>query len=132
MAKFLWRLAILAAITLTAASLSPLDRVSLGLTAKHHHRAFHWVAFGGLSLLLALLTRTLPQRLLTTTAVISLGALIEYLQHAIYRHPIETLDIRDDTYAALTSLICVYLCSSVAKKAFTKLQKIFSTLFSIT
>jgi hypothetical protein len=68
----------------------------------------------------------------TTTAVISLGALIEYLQHAIYHHSIETLDIRDDTYAALTSLICVYLCSSVAKKAFTKLQKIFSTLFSIT
>lgn len=105
---------IAAAVLLTAGSLSPLNRVKLGLAVKQHHRAFHFLAFGGLASLLALLTRTLPQRLLTTIAVIALGILIEFLQHAIYAHPIETWDIRDDLYASLTGLlfslllICVY------------------------
>ena len=103
-------------IVLTVGSLSPMSRYRLGLAsanpsavatvlARRRHRIAHWLCFGGLAFLLALLGRNTRQRVLAATAVAALGLLIEYFQHTIYSNPIETWDVRDDTCASLAGLI---------------------------
>jgi hypothetical protein len=83
--------------------------------ANHRHRIAHWLSFGSLAFLLAIISRTLPQRLLTTTAVVSLGIAIEWVQHIIYHNPVETWDIRDDAYAALAGLLLALFAISVKR-----------------
>ncbi len=111
-----------AATLLTAVSLSSVNRYKLGFAsanrsteaaAKRRHRLAHWLAFGGLAFSLSLLGRNFAQRLLALTSVVSLGAFIEWLQHLIYTHPLETWDIRDDSYGALVGFLAAPLALAV-------------------
>jgi hypothetical protein len=112
-------------ILLTIVSLSSVNRSRLGLQAsgpsnristRHRHRLAHFVAFGGLTFLLALLTRRLATRISALVAVIALGSLIELGQHKIYSIPVETGDIRDDCYGALAGLLAGTSFISVSRK----------------
>jgi len=103
---------------LTITSLLPLDRYKLGMAStdrsaavavKQRHRIAHWLSFGGLAFLLALLGRNTRQRCLTAAAVATLGLLIEFLQHVIYANPLETWDIRDDLWASLVGLVGAFV-----------------------
>ncbi len=98
---------------LTVASLSPVDRYRAGLAsyspqtglfANRRHRIVHWVSFGGLAFVLALLGRNTKQRVLASATAAGLGVAIEYLQYVIYVNPLETWDIRDDLCASLVGL----------------------------
>lgn len=98
---------------LTVVSLSPVDRYKAGLAsyspqsglfANRRHRIVHWVSFGGLAFVLALLGRNTKQRVLASATAAGLGVVIEYLQCVIYLNALETWDIRDDLCASLVGL----------------------------
>jgi hypothetical protein len=76
------------------------------------HREIHWVAFAGATLLLLLLSRTRAQEILAAAGILLLGASLETLQHLIYSHPMEWLDIGDDAIAALAAIM-IYLGISI-------------------
>jgi hypothetical protein len=109
-------------ILLTAASLSSVNRFRLGLAAlnradhagaKSNHRVAHLASFGFLAFLLVLLCRSPSRRIVALAAVIALGALIELLQHLIYSTPLETWDIRDDSYGALGGFVGATLLTAI-------------------
>ncbi len=51
----------------------------------------------------------MASRVLALASVAALGVLIEWLQHLVFANPLETWDIRDDTYAALVGFLCALL-----------------------
>lgn len=114
------------AILLTLVSVSPLDRTVLG-TASRFHRPAHWLAFGFLAFLLALLVRSPTQRLFGLAAIVALGAFIECVQYLLYTQPLETWDIRDDICGALFGFVialayrwssrCRSFCLSATRRA---------------
>ena len=97
-------------ILLTLASLLPVNRIRVGtqsntrstqVAARSKHRILHWLVFGSLSLLLALLGRSFATRLFGLSGVIALGVLIEWCQHLIFGFRLEVWDIKDDTYGSV-------------------------------
>lgn len=113
---FVWLLLIGWGLTVTTVSLSSLSRYKLGLrspvpsaqrSAHHNHRLAHFAAFGSLSVLLGLLTRRPSSRIVSVVAVIALRAAIEVAQPWIYVIPVETADIRDDSYGAVAGTLCI-------------------------
>jgi hypothetical protein len=62
--------------------------------------------------MLVLLARTRRQEILGASAMVGLGVLIEVLQHLVYRHPMEWLDITDDSLAVLATLAIYYQMGS--------------------
>jgi hypothetical protein len=67
------------------------------------HRGIHWLAFAGTAFLLLLLSRNRRQEIRSAIGVFLLGLSLEYLQHLIYRNPMEWRDVRDDTLANLAA-----------------------------
>ena len=67
------------------------------------HREIHWLAFAGGALLLFLLSSTRRQQILRAFAIFFLGLSLEFLQHLIYRNPLEWRDIADDGVAILVA-----------------------------
>ena len=68
------------------------------------HREIHWLVFAGAAFLLLLLSRTRRQELCSVTVTFFLGLSLEYLQHLVYHHTMEWLDVRDDALAILVTL----------------------------
>jgi hypothetical protein len=67
------------------------------------HRELHWVAFGGAALLLFGLSRSRRHAIWSAIAICALGFSLEFLQHQMYRNPIEWWDVRDDFLAVLAA-----------------------------
>jgi hypothetical protein len=67
------------------------------------HRGIHWLAFAGLALVLLLPSRNRRQEIHSVIAACLLGLSLEYLQHLVYRNPMEWCDVRDDTLAILAA-----------------------------
>ena len=67
------------------------------------HREIHWLAFAGAAFLLLAASRNRRQEIRSTVALFLLGPPIEYLQHLIYRNPMEWWDVRDDTLTILAA-----------------------------
>ena len=63
------------------------------------HREIHWLAFAVATFLLLLLCRNRRQEIESAIGVFVLGLSLEYLQHLIYRNPMEWWDVRDDSFA---------------------------------
>jgi hypothetical protein len=68
------------------------------------HREAHWLAFAGAAFLLLALSRNRLQQICSAIALFLLGFSLEYLQHLIYRGPMEWWDVRDDTLAIFFAL----------------------------
>jgi len=64
------------------------------------HRLYHVASFGSAALILLLIADNGPRRLAALLGVVTLGVLIEFLQHSIYSIPVEWWDIRDDSVSA--------------------------------
>jgi hypothetical protein len=91
-------------------------RPSAGLnhiSSNGNHRVAHWASFGVLSFLVALLGRNRSQRFIALAGVIALGVVIELLQHLIYLSPLETWDMRDDSYGAIAGFIVATLLVAI-------------------
>jgi len=73
------------------------------------HRGIHLLAFGVGAFLLFSLSRTWRQQALSALATCSLGLLLEYLQHMIYRNPMEWWDVRDDTFAVVLAFLVMHI-----------------------
>jgi hypothetical protein len=73
------------------------------------HREIHWLAFAGVTFLLLLLSRNRRQEIRSAIGVFLLGLSLEYLQHLIYRNPMEWRDVRDDTLAILAAFALYHL-----------------------
>jgi len=99
--------------------LASTDR-SAAVVVKQRHRIAHWLSFGGLAFLLALLGRNTRQRLCAAAMVAALGVSIEYLQQAIYANPLETWDIRDDLWACLAGLVCALIIHAAKARLSSK------------
>lgn len=67
------------------------------------HRGIHWLAFAGTALLLLLLSRNRRQEICSAIGTFLLGLSLEYLQHLIYRKPMEWRDVADDILAVLAA-----------------------------
>ena len=67
------------------------------------HRGIHWLAFAGTAFLLLLLSRNRRQEIRSIIAACLLGLSLEYLQHIIYRKPMEWWDVRDDILSILAA-----------------------------
>jgi VanZ family protein len=113
-------------LILMIVSLSPIDRVKLGtqphghldeVSAHRNHRVAHWLSFGSLACLLALLTPGIRLRVLGLTGVVAFGALIEYLQSLIYSHAIETWDVRDDACGAFAGFVSAVVILAIRRRA---------------
>lgn len=101
---------------LAAVSLQPW-RPGAGASLSQVHRPFHFAAFALTALLLwrflVVVDRTFPaSRILTARAWLSalvativLGGVLELMQHAIYRNPMEWWDVRDDALAAIAAVL---------------------------
>jgi hypothetical protein len=76
------------------------------------HRQIHWLAFGGAALLLLLPARNRRREICAVLAAFLLGLSLEYLQHLIYRNPMEWYDVRDDGLAILAALALYRLSGS--------------------
>lgn len=76
---------------------------------KGNHRPVHYVAFAGATLLLLASAYTRRQKVLSAIGVFFLGISLEFLQHLIYRNPMEWRDIGDDGLAILAALALYYL-----------------------
>jgi hypothetical protein len=76
------------------------------------HRQIHWLAFGGAAFLLLLGSRKRRQEIRSVAAAFLLGLSLEYLQHLIYRNPMEWYDVRDDGFAILVALALYRLAGS--------------------
>lgn len=68
---------------------------------KVAHREIHWVGFAGAALLLFCLSWTRTEEIAGASATLILGVSLEFLQHVIYRNPMEWRDILDDGLAVL-------------------------------
>jgi hypothetical protein len=109
---------LMGALFLLFASLSPIARSRVGLVSSYPpnqsgisagHRVEHWVIFGILALLCTVLCRRVLHRIGALAAVISLGVVIELLQHVVYSIPVETWDIRDDCEGAFVGFLAAIL-----------------------
>jgi len=70
------------------------------------HREIHWLAFAGAAFLLFSLSLNRRQQIHCATALFLLGLSLEFLQHQIYRNPMEWRDVRDDALAILIAFLC--------------------------
>ena len=75
------------------------------------HRALHFLAFSGATLLLLLASRTRRQKLQSAGFTLLLGLTLEWLQHLIYHNEMEWHDVRDDALATLLALLLYWLAS---------------------
>lgn len=80
------------------------------------HRELHWLAFAVAAWLLFALSRSRRQAIGSALAVFGLGLGLEFLQHLIYRNPLEWWDVRDDTLAVLVAF-AVYQFTLAQKRA---------------
>lgn len=76
------------------------------------HREIHWLAFAGATFLLLVLSRNRRQEIRSVIAACLLGLSLEYLQHLIYRNPMEWRDVRDDTLAVLVAFVLYRLAGT--------------------
>ena len=77
------------------------------------HRGIHWLAFAGLVLLLLLPpSRNRRQEIRSVIAACLLGLSLEYLQHVVYRKPMEWRDVCDDTLAVLVAFVLYRLAGT--------------------
>ena len=83
------------------------------------HLGIHWLAFAVLSLLLLILSRTRRQEVFGVVAACLLGLSLEYLQHLIYRNPMEWHDVRDDSLAVLAAF-ALYRLAAFGKAVLTR------------
>ena len=67
------------------------------------HRAIHWVAFAGTSLLIFALSKTRRHEVLGGLTIFLLGVSLEVAQHLIYRNHLEWHDIADNSLAVLVA-----------------------------
>jgi hypothetical protein len=65
------------------------------------HRELHWLAFAMAAFLLFALSRSRRQAICGAIAAFTFGLCLEFLQHLIYRNPMEWWDVRDDAFAVL-------------------------------
>jgi hypothetical protein len=82
-----------------------------------HHRGLHFLSFGGVALLLLLLARTRYQEIRAVLGVCLLGLSLEYMQHLLYRNPMEWWDVRDDTLAVLAAF-ALYRLAVICRTVF--------------
>jgi hypothetical protein len=91
-------------LMLVLGSLQPVrPGLMVGAAGAGWHRGMHFLAFAGATLLLLVLARDLRQEIRNAMAVSLLGLSLEYLQHLIYRSPMEWWDVRDDGLAILAA-----------------------------
>jgi len=76
------------------------------------HRPIHYVAFAGAALLLLASSYTRRQEILCAVGIFFLGISLEFLQHLIYRNPVEWRDIGDDGFAIVVGFGIYYLTGS--------------------
>jgi hypothetical protein len=76
------------------------------------HRGIHWLAFAGAAFLLLLLSRNRRQEIRGAVAACLLGLSLEYVQHLVYRNPMEWRDVRDDTFAVLAAFALYQLAGT--------------------
>jgi|HubBroStandDraft_6_1064221.scaffolds.fasta_scaffold287357_1 hypothetical protein len=73
------------------------------------HREIHWLAFGGATFLLLLLSQNRRQEIRSAIGAFLLGLSLEFMQHFIYRNPMEWRDVRDDAVAILVAFALYHL-----------------------
>lgn len=88
------------------------------------HRGIHWMAFAGAAFLLLLLSRSRRQEIRGVIAACLLGLSLEYVQHVVYRKPIEWCDVRDDTPAILAAYALYRLARDGVKFSATSIARL--------
>jgi len=107
------RIVTLAWLTLlSGASLQPVRPDFLSAV----HREIHWLAFAGAALLLFALSSSRRQEVLKALVIFLLGVSVEFLQHLIYRNPLEWCDIGDDGVAILLSFALYRLVARAMRR----------------
>ena len=104
------------AIWVAALIFVSLQPVRPGSTGKHLlHRPLHFLAFGLTTPLFWRFFTVAPCRLTrrngckAVLATILLGAGLEFAQHLIYHNAFEWWDLRDDTVAAASAMLFLYV-----------------------
>ena len=78
-------------------------------TTGHYHRWGHLVAFVTATLLLVSSAASLRARFALAAVMVSFGYLLEFIEHVVYKIPLEKSDIRIDTLGVIFGLIVVLL-----------------------
>ncbi len=73
-------------------------KYAMGMNVTLKHRLWHAAAYGSTAWLLTLVARNPKERAAALLGMVALGALLEYMQHRVYRCPYEWWDVRDDTF----------------------------------
>ena len=81
------------------------------------HPEIHMLAFAGAAFLLLYLSRNRRQEIRNVLATCLLGLSLEYLQHLVYRNPMEWRDVRDDTLAVLAAF-ALYRSAGICRTVF--------------
>jgi len=81
------------------------------------HHTVHFLAFGGVALGAVSWARSSAGRVIVTSTVIGLGALLELLQHYFYGSAYEWKDLRSDSYGAIVGSLCLSAIIAVARGA---------------